>query len=285
MKQGTDEWLEARKGMITGSKVAAILGHSKWTSREALMKEFIMEHQGIEVPRETNQAMEYGTANEPIARKDFETEHNVEVQEHAFFQHEEYHYIGCSPDGVYYDEEKKMEVLLEIKCPFYGKIPEKVPDYYFDQVQLCMEVMDLETCAFYYWTPELAVVFWIDRDREWFKSAMTYIGDFIYEFERRKNDPLHEVIEDATAIELGNELRRIRSEINILKATDAAITKNLLEYTTVGVDALIGNTEVKTVIRKGAVDNSKIAEEFHIDLEKYRKKPSAFQKITFKKGK
>ena len=282
MNQGSAEWLKARELKITGSKVAAILGHSKWTSRNALMKQFIMEYQGIDIPQESSPAMDYGNANEDIARKDFEAEHQVEVQQHGFFVHPEYPYIGCSPDGTY--EKDGVEYLLEIKCPYSGKIPEKPDQHYIDQVQLCMVVMELNSCALYYWTPELAVVHWIDRDRDWWKSAHRYIMDFMAEFEQRKEAPLHETIDDPTAIELGEELRRIRTEINILKATDAAISKNLLEYTTKGVDATIGKTEITTVVRKGAVDNQKIAEEFKIDLENYRKPPSSFQKITFKKG-
>ena len=46
--QGTDEWLADRVGIMTGSRIGAVLGHNPHKTRDALMREMVREALGLE---------------------------------------------------------------------------------------------------------------------------------------------------------------------------------------------------------------------------------------------
>jgi hypothetical protein len=259
-----------------------VLGHSKFMSRNALMKQFIAEHQGIPLPDNTNAAMSYGTANEPVARKKFERDYKVEVQTHGYFVHSSHEWIGCSPDGTYLAENGE-EMLLEIKCPYNGNLPSKIPEQYYDQIQWCLEIMNLEYATLYYWTPEEQVDFEIERDRDYFKSMLDYAYDFMAEFEKKKNEPLEYVNRSKDVLEWANELKRVEDEIKVLKETSAALRQNILEECQPNVDNIIGPLRVQYVKRRGSVNNKAIYADFNVDLDQYRGADSVYTKFTFNK--
>ena len=87
---------------------------------------------------------EWGTQQEPIAIKMFEEQYGEKVNELGLIPHEKYPWLGGSPDGL-----TDTNCLVEIKCPMMRAIvPGEVPRHYLPQVQLCMEIMDVETCFF-----------------------------------------------------------------------------------------------------------------------------------------
>ncbi len=55
--------------------------------------------------------------------------------------------IGASPDGIVIDGEKKGR-LIEIKCPITRQLKETIPEEYYMQMQLQMEVTGAEVCDY-----------------------------------------------------------------------------------------------------------------------------------------
>jgi putative phage-type endonuclease len=115
--QGTAEWLAARTGRLTASRMSAIMakgrGGAPSTTREACMGELIAEYlTGQSGENYTNADMQRGTALEPDARAAYESRTGQMVQEVGLVLHPKNERFGASPDGVVGDDG-----LLEIKCP------------------------------------------------------------------------------------------------------------------------------------------------------------------------
>ena len=141
VEQGTDAWLELRKGKVTASRVADVMAKTKTgvsASRANYMIELALQRvTGVIEPSYKNDAKAYGTANEQTARTAFEVAHNVFVDQVAFVDHPTIPNFGCSPDGIVGDS------LLEIKCPYQSAIhwsyfKDGCPSKYYTQIQAQM---------------------------------------------------------------------------------------------------------------------------------------------------
>lgn len=112
MEQGTQEWLEARIGMVTASRISDVVAGGKGATRAAYLNEIVT---GLMTgPQEgyTNPYMEWGIEQEPKARQLYELLQGVEVEEVGFIAHPSISRTGASPDGLVGDDG-----LVEIKCP------------------------------------------------------------------------------------------------------------------------------------------------------------------------
>ena len=115
LEQGTDEWLEARRGIVTASTVGKLLtGTGKVANNDtsrALIETLALERitGRVEYVHPTRD-MQRGTILEPFAR-DLYAQHYGEVQEVGFVRLDgNGHSLGYSPDGLVGDDG-----LLEIK--------------------------------------------------------------------------------------------------------------------------------------------------------------------------
>jgi hypothetical protein len=116
LEQGTDEWLQARCGIVTASVVGQLITTktvkpaNNDTSRgltASLVAERITGH--VE-PTFPTRAMERGTLDEPYAREKY-AEHYAPVDEIGFMVRDDWDFrIGYSPDGLVDDDG-----LIEIK--------------------------------------------------------------------------------------------------------------------------------------------------------------------------
>ena len=99
--QGSEAWHEARALKITGSRVAAILGHSKWSTREDVMREFIKAYQGQPREDKDNVAMKWGRDNEDNGVAAYEADTGHLVSRSEFVVHPDLgEFLGCSPDEI-----------------------------------------------------------------------------------------------------------------------------------------------------------------------------------------
>lgn len=131
MEQGSKEWFDARYGRVTASRVADVIAKTKSgysASRANYMTEIVIERFGVVNEKFTNDAMQWGTEQEPFARANYEIKNNVIVKECGFIDHPTIEMAGASPDGIV------GAGLLEIKCPnskthfeylLAGVVPEK----------------------------------------------------------------------------------------------------------------------------------------------------------------
>ena len=166
--QGSDEWLQARCGVVSASnfsKVFTTVGKLS-TSREGLINQLIAENL-VGSPTETfkSEAMQRGNDLEPQARAMFEMLMDVEVKEVGFAIMEN-HRIGCSPDGLFGD------TGLEIKCPMASTHcaylrANKLPSTYVQQVQGTMLLLGLQSYWFMSFHPDIKpLIIEVQRDDE-----------------------------------------------------------------------------------------------------------------------
>lgn len=115
--QGTPEWLQARVGRVTASRIADVMAKGKTgpsMTRMGYLGELIAERLTGESAANgfTNADMQRGTELEPAARVAYETRTGQLVDEVGLVLHPANEWFGASPDGVVGDDG-----LLEIKCP------------------------------------------------------------------------------------------------------------------------------------------------------------------------
>ena len=157
--QGSDEWFALRLGKVTASKVADVM--SKGTGRATYMDDLLAERMsGQSKPSFTNDAMRWGTEQEPYARQAYEVDQECFVEETGFWQHEELA-LGVSPDGlVGGDGVVGEDGLVEIKCPnsstHVGWLrAKKVPAKHIKQIQCQLWVTGRSWCDFVSYDPRM----------------------------------------------------------------------------------------------------------------------------------
>lgn len=116
LEQGSPEWLEARLGKVTASRVADVMAKTKTgysASRANYAAELVAERlTGAAADRFTNAAMQWGTDNEAAARAAYEFVADCDVASVGFVPHQDIADTGASPDGLV-----GTDGLVEIKCP------------------------------------------------------------------------------------------------------------------------------------------------------------------------
>lgn len=183
IKQRTPEWYNARKNLLTASEIACIVGKSPFISKNKLKISKCSD-----VTSKPNIMTNHGVVNEDIAFNLFTKVFDIEAAEVGLFIHPKHTWLGGSPDGVVSDGS-----LMEIKCPLVRKIQHAIPDYYYCQVQICMEVVDVEQCYFIQYKPEKLHccgnldVLVIKRNKIWFDENFPKLEKFWNEVLLMKN--------------------------------------------------------------------------------------------------
>ena len=194
MEQRSAQWFQVRWGKVTASRMADILAKTKSgyaATRKNYMAQLLIERLTPPPTEDTswkNEAMIFGTVNEPVARLEYELETGNEVQE-AFFEALDDD-IGASPDG-YIGEDG----LIEIKVPNTDTHLEtlrtgKVPTQYFTQMQGQMLCTGREWCDFVSYDPRLPVnaqlfIKRVPRDELFIKGLRKELALFIKELEQQ----------------------------------------------------------------------------------------------------
>ena len=159
LEQGSQEWLLARCGKVTASRVADIMAKTKSgysASRGNYMAELVCERlTGVPTDTFKSAAMEWGTAQEPHARAAYEAVGGVLVEEVGFVPHPSIPDAGASPDGLVKDNG-----LIEIKCPYTAThidtlLSGKVPDRYNTQMQWQMACTGRVWCDYVSYDPRM----------------------------------------------------------------------------------------------------------------------------------
>lgn len=138
--QRSEEWYDARRGKITASLAAACLNLDPHKSARAAWREIL----GIDGPRKTNRAMEWGITWECQARLDYEAEQATFVETTGFWVHDTLPWLGASPDGLV-----GADGLAEIKCPL--KARNAVPIHHRIQCLVQLAVTGRLWCDYFSW--------------------------------------------------------------------------------------------------------------------------------------
>lgn len=117
-KQGTNEWISERLGVVTASEAYNVIkkgrgGKGYATTRHTYMMQLIAEVCTGQSPEIKGKPLEWGNEHEPIAREVYEAKTFSVVDELGLIYKDDSKRFGASPDGLIGDDGG-----IEIKCPF-----------------------------------------------------------------------------------------------------------------------------------------------------------------------
>jgi len=115
--QRTPEWFAARLGKVTASKIADVMASGRAgapsVTRANYLAQLLCERlTGRPTEGYTNDAMQHGIDNEPIAINAYEMAQDVIVNPIGLVDHPSIAMSGASPDGLVGEDG-----LIEVKCP------------------------------------------------------------------------------------------------------------------------------------------------------------------------
>ena len=155
LEQGTDEWLEARRGIVTASVVGQLVTAKTIKpadndySRALTMTLAAERITGWSDPVYVNRDMERGTFEEPIAREAYAQHVGVDVEEIGFMVRDDSGFrLGFSPDGLV-----EADGCIEVKSRRQKKhlqtiLADAVPAENMAQIQCGLLVSGRQWCDF-----------------------------------------------------------------------------------------------------------------------------------------
>lgn len=169
--QGSAEWFTMRLGVLGGSKIGDAVRKRKQrgklkdgeepkelpelAARKNLRDEMIYEIiTGRTWPHYVSEWMERGVELEDMARRGYQLEQDVKVEQMGFILHPRIKMAGASPDGLIGEEG-----MVEIKCPAENThwryiIDGVVPEEYRPQMFWQMACAERQWCDFLSYCPE-----------------------------------------------------------------------------------------------------------------------------------
>jgi hypothetical protein len=187
--QGSEEWLESRRGVITGSRFKDCRDKTAKGEPTAKARLYAMD-----VARERaggragdtfqNAAMRFGTEQEPYARSAYEARTGNLVDEAGFITTDDRKF-GVSVDGLV-DEDGIVEIKTMVSSDtLFTAVVERDLSAYIDQINGGLWLLGRKWCDLVLWAPDLPTrrltVIRINRDDE----EIQKLEDDLLAFERR----------------------------------------------------------------------------------------------------
>ena len=138
-KQGSQEWLDEKIGILSGTRIKKIITPAKLELSSGFVDviDLILDENitGITADKEIFGAqLDRGNNLEPEARSEYTKQTGVNINEHGLCLSDKHNLHGCSPDGFTDD----FKGAIEIKCPGFVHLKycreNKLPSEYKLQV-------------------------------------------------------------------------------------------------------------------------------------------------------
>lgn len=194
-EQGTQEWLDSRKGLMTGSKPANIMFEVKDAmSWDHMWSVWFAGKPDKPFSEEAKRRMAWGSDHEDEAAAQLAREVNGIFFETPLIKHKMYPWIAASPDGLMMhlndDNTLRELVNVEIKCPLmeYVDQPQKLaqkmaakkspPYYYMPQIHFEMCMSGVRKTYFFMWTPVRSHLWVIHFDDDYWRQTVDVLLAF-----------------------------------------------------------------------------------------------------------
>ena len=161
--QGSDEWFSARIGSIGGSSISSVVAGGQGKMRKSLLYWLAGEIlSGVKYEGYRNTDMDRGIEQEADARRVYEMEREVEVQQVGLIKLDEFRH--CSPDGLV-GTDGMIEIKSTIPSVHIETIDtDKIDGEYIKQIQWGLFITQRRYCDFISWSPLVAdYPIWIKR--------------------------------------------------------------------------------------------------------------------------
>lgn len=176
VKQGSDKWLNLRRCRITASRLGDVMAAPSTQRYMDYQTQIAQELSGIEQPEKDSPWFAHGKEMEPRALGAYDWRFRDELKDKngkpatlihdVFLVHNEYDWLGCSPDGLYPDYTEGVEV----KCRALYK-------NYRQEVQMAehFELIDGRKCVSPEYRFQVQGAMWVTGLEQW-KYANYYEG-------------------------------------------------------------------------------------------------------------
>lgn len=278
VEQGSQEWLSWRRTVITATDASAILGNNPWNSPYSCWQRKL----GLLEEKPASEAMERGKKLEPEARARFIDAYGMRV-EPAVVESSEFDFLGASLDGI----SEQGDTLLEIKCggaKLHGMAARgEIPQYYQDQMQHQLLVTGAGKCCYYSYDGADGICIDVFPD-PFFKSFFMPIArDFwrcvaLSESPALRDDDYKDMSQEASWTGLSSEYKYFCDRIKVLEGYKEQCRKDIINLCG-GQNCIGAGIRVMKTSMRGRVDYEAIPELQDVDLNKYRKAPTASWKI------
>lgn len=183
MVQGTPEWRERRRMLLTASDFGTAADFFGVESKQRLFE----EKTWLREPFKGNQLTAHGKRYEDHAIQEIEQLANIQVTAGNFWSSTSPEWIGASPDGFVRDASGE-EGVLEVKCPaklndsFEPELAKPVwsiPEYYVPQIMGQMAITGKGFCFLCSWTLNNGVsLFRVDFDANFWRLLLPALEEF-----------------------------------------------------------------------------------------------------------
>lgn len=195
VEQKSAEWFAVRAGKLTASQASKLITPTGKLSSQykSEIGRIIAESRGWQEPEEDTVEtywMGKGITLEPEARKWFEVDQDIELEQCGFIESDD-HLLGVSPDS-FFRTVKDQIIPVEIKCPkpsthIKWLLEGGVPQEHLPQVHFAMVVTGAPWAVFMSYNPNMRPVFeFVQRDnftRTLEDYINTYKADLLAAFE------------------------------------------------------------------------------------------------------
>lgn len=202
-RQRTITWSTIRKTKITASQLGSVIAdsslkthwgyrfRSRYRNKDTLIKDKLrISDINEQDNRYKNMILNHGITNESVAIRramklfnlpvihEVKDDGEIHALDFGLLEHPKYHFIAGSPDGVCMDGS-----LIEVKCPWSEKKRKNlqsgmVPDMYYVQLQVLMDIMNLEQAYFINYSPpdsmneEKCCISIVKRNKDFFNNFL-----------------------------------------------------------------------------------------------------------------
>lgn len=283
-EQGSEKWLAFRKDKIGGSDIPSILAlEGAYKSRNALLEEKVTG-KTKDVTAFEQALFDRGHELEAVARERLE-KHLGYALPPLVVQSKTNDLFIASLDGF---NEERMEILEVKSTKNADKLAqaerEEATDIYYAQVQWQLLITGARYAHLAVINSETEELFamQIVPNEEYQSKILASVAKFVDD-KTKAVAPITDL--QSTALDYIERSKRTISEYKKLidieeEKIKQEATKILDEYKATKIDN--GKVKIEWTERKGNVEYSEIPELKGVDLDKYRKQPSRFIKITVK---
>ncbi len=144
--QRTDDWFEVKKGKVSASDMGKVLAGKHTKGRHNYIETIASDLEGIPDfdDHDLKPWFEAGVFYEEWAIGWYQFHKNVDVAHTGFVVHDEYEWLGCSPDGLVGDSGLVEAKFRHRLSTFDKAVHGSVPRNYFAQMQTQLFVTDRE---------------------------------------------------------------------------------------------------------------------------------------------
>ncbi len=160
VEQRTPAWYAQAARVLTASEFATILRPTRQRALLAHSKAFPPSPEEaaakfrapLTCPSQYMSPFDWGIRFEPVVKQIYEHFHGVQITDLGRLMHSTDPRLAASPDGLISTGADHANPLIgrliEIKCPISRDIGGEIPEEYYAQMQLQLEVTGLDTCQY-----------------------------------------------------------------------------------------------------------------------------------------